>query len=131
MPGQNYGAALFPQVIAALMAISGAVLVVRGLAARNGGPWAELPDWARSPRHKLQAAVLLVSLLFYVLAADALGFIPTAMIVLIAVMTSLRGFGRIASTVLIAAIAAVAMQIFFGGFLRVPLPYGIVPPTWF
>jgi putative tricarboxylic transport membrane protein len=131
MPGQRFGAELFPQVIATLMGLSGLALIAKGLLAHNGGPWATMPDWARSPRHRMQAAVLLATLVFYIFASTPLGFIPTAIIVLTAVMTALRGIGRIASTLLIAVVASVVMQQFFGGLLRVPLPYGIVPPTLF
>lgn len=131
MPGQRFGAELFPQVIAVLMGLSGLALIAKGLLARDGGPWAVVPDWVRSRRHLMQASVLLASLIFYIFASTALGFIPTAIIVLTAVMTALRGVKRIASTVLIAVVASVVMQQFFGGLLRVPLPYGIVPPTLF
>jgi hypothetical protein len=51
--------------------------------------------------------------------------------VLVATMTALRGVRRIGSTLAISVAAALIMQQFFGGLLRVPLPYGIVPPNLF
>lgn len=131
MPGQRYSAALFPQVIAALMALSGVVLIGKGIATRRDAPVIALPDWLRSPRHLLNFFVLMASLAFYIAAAHRLGFIPTAFLVLTALMGALRGVRRLGSSVAIAAVASVAMQQFFGGLLRVPLPYGIVPPSWF
>jgi putative tricarboxylic transport membrane protein len=131
LSGQNYSSALFPQIIAVLMALCGLALIAKGVANRATVPWASAPDWARSPRHIRNFVVLMASMAFYIAASHALGFIPTAIIVLIATITTMRGLRKIGSTVVIAIIAAMAMQQFFGGMLRVPLPYGIVPPTWF
>ncbi|MFT4792480.1 MAG: putative tricarboxylic transport membrane protein [Paracoccaceae bacterium] len=131
MPGQRFSSALFPQIVATLMALSGCILIVKGVMARAEAPIVAIPDWMRSPRRLVNFAVLIGSLAFYLLFSNALGFIPTATLVLVAVMTSLRGVGRIGSSVLIALIASFGMQQFFGGLLRVPLPYGIIPPTLF
>jgi putative tricarboxylic transport membrane protein len=131
LSGQDYSSALFPQIIAVLMGLCGLALVAKGVAARGTVPWVTVPEWVRSPGHVRNFAVLLVSMAFYVAASDALGFIPTAISVLVATMTALRGVRRIGSTLAISVAAALIMQQFFGGLLRVPLPYGIVPPNLF
>lgn len=131
MPGQNYGPALFPQIIAVLMAISGALLIGKGVTRRQGGPLIELADWMVSPPHLLNFVLLLALTLFYIFAARALGFIPTAFLVLSLLIVRLRGTAGLGSSLAIAAVACLGMQQFFGELLRVPLPWGIVPPfSW-
>jgi putative tricarboxylic transport membrane protein len=131
MPGQDYGAALFPQVIAVLMAVCGLVLIVKATIAPQREPMAVVADWMRSPAHLLNFLLLISLLLFYIFAADALGFIPTAIIMLAALMLRLRGAARLGSSLAIAAAASLVIQQFFGEILRVPLPWGIVPPfSW-
>ncbi|MEX0759300.1 MAG: tripartite tricarboxylate transporter TctB family protein [Tistlia sp.] len=129
MPGQNYGSKLFPQTIAVLMALSGLLLIVRGVKARHESPWLVAADWMRSPGHVANFLLLIALLLFYILAAKALGFIPTAFLLLAVLLTRLRGVRHLASSLAIAAVATVAMQQAFGQLLRVPLPWGILPPV--
>ncbi|SMF13987.1 putative tricarboxylic transport membrane protein [Tistlia consotensis] len=139
MPGQDYGPALFPQIIGILMVISGLALVVRGLRTRRGsgaagGPTAggrmlEVADWMQSPAHLANFALLIALLIFYILVAKPLGFIPTSFLVLAALMTRLRGLRHLGSSLAIAAVATLAIQQMFGVILRVPLPWGILPPV--
>ncbi len=128
MPGQNYGAALFPQVIAVLMALSGLALVVKAMRSGRREPLMAAADWMRSPAHLLNFLLLVLLLLFYIFAADAIGFIPTAFILLALLMTRLRGMAQLGSSLVIAAVASLSIQQFFGEILRVPLPWGVVPP---
>src|SRR5205814_4602483 len=71
MPGQKFGPAWFPGLIAVGLAICGALLVFAGLRERSA--WVALPEWVQSRRARAGIAALLCGLLFYVLAADALG----------------------------------------------------------
>jgi putative tricarboxylic transport membrane protein len=131
MPGQNYNSALFPGIIAVLMGLSGVVLIVKGVAARREARAVAIADWMRSPAHVLNFALLIALLVFYILASSALGFLPSAFIILAVLMTRLRGRARLGSSLAIAALATIAMQQFFGGLLRVPLPWGVIPPfSW-
>src|SRR4051812_7216608 len=82
IPGQPVGPALFPGLIAVGLCIGGALLVMRGWRERAGQPWFAWDDWVRSPRHAAALAVLLGSIVFYILAANTLGFVPTAMLIL-------------------------------------------------
>lgn len=131
MPGQDYGPALFPRIIAVLMAISGGLLIAKGVARRRGEPLVTPADWMLSPRHLLNFVLLLALTLFYIFAAKELGFIPTAFLVLSLLILRLRGPAGLGTTLGIAAVASLGMQQFFGQLLRVPLPWGIVPPfSW-
>jgi putative tricarboxylic transport membrane protein len=126
IPGQPVGPALFPGLIAIGLCIAGFMLVVRGWRARADGPWLEWDDWVRSPRHALALAILLGSVVFYILAANWLGFLPTAFVILTALFLVLRvAPGR---AVLIAAIATLVIHFAFYKLLRVPLPWGLLTP---
>jgi putative tricarboxylic transport membrane protein len=124
IPGQPVGPALFPGLIAVGLCIAGVLLMVRGWRLRAEQPWLAWDDWVRSPRHVLALVVLLGAIVFYVLAADKLGFLPTAVLVLTAFFSVLRvPLGR---AVLIAVIAALVIHFAFYKLLRVPLPWGVL-----
>ena len=128
MPGQDYGAGFFPRSIAVLMALLGAFLVVKGLRERGGKPWAEALEWMGSPRHIANFALVLVALVFYILVSDTLGYIITGFITLYSLLLWLRGGRYWLSSAVIAVVAVIVIQQFFGQFLRVPLPWGILEP---
>lgn len=122
IPGQPYGAALYPAVVAGGLAIASALLVLQGL--RSGVPMISVQ--ASSQRGLVAFLVTLGSLVFYVLLVDTLGFVVTSVAMLAALMGS---FGVRASR--IAPVAIVATLIIHTGFyklLKVPLPWGLLQP---
>jgi putative tricarboxylic transport membrane protein len=126
IPGQPVGPALFPGLIAAGLCACGAMLVWSGLRARPREAWVTWDDWIRSPRHVLALAVLLGSIVFYIAAAKWLGFLPTAMLILLAMLLVLRvPPGRAG---VIAVIATFVIHFAFYKLLRVPLPWGLLTP---
>ena len=127
MPGQRYGAGLFPNLIGFFMGAGGVALIVRGVRTRNGAPWATVMDWVSSPRHLTSFFLVIFVLIFYILISDHLGFIPTAFICLFVLLSWLRGPATWLSSAVISILATIVIQQFFGEFLRVPLPWGIVP----
>lgn len=127
MPGQKYGADLFPRLIATCMALGGVALIFRGIRMREEVPWVTLMDWIKSPRHVASFFLVIGVLIFYILISDLLGFIPTAFICLMVMLLWLRGLSTWLSSALISILAVMVIQQFFGEFLRVPLPWGIVP----
>ena len=126
IPGQPVGPALFPGLIAVGLCACGAMLVWSGLRARPRTAWVTWDDWVRSPRHVLALCVLLGSIVFYIVAANWLGFLPTAMLILVAMLLVLRV--RPVRAVLIAVIATFAIHFAFYKLLRVPLPWGLLTP---
>ena len=124
IPGQPVGPALFPGIIATGLCVCGALLVAKGIRGRSEQPWLTWEDWVRSPRHALALAVLLGSIVFYILAANALGFLVTAMLVLLALFLVLRV--RPMSAVVIAVVASLLVHFAFYKLLRVPLPWGVL-----
>jgi putative tricarboxylic transport membrane protein len=126
IPGQPVGPALFPGLIAVGLCVAGALLLVRGLRERAHRGWVAWDDWVRSPRHTLALAVLLGSVLFYILAAGWLGFLPTALLILLSMFLVLRvPPGR---ALLVAAVATLVIHFAFYRLLRVPLPWGVLTP---
>jgi putative tricarboxylic transport membrane protein len=124
IPGQPVGPALFPGLIAAGLCVAGVLLVAKGLRERAARPWLVWDEWVRSPRHVLALAVLLGSVVFYIVAADALGFLITATLILLALFLALRV--RLPQAVLIAVATSVLVHLAFYKLLRVPLPWGVL-----
>ena len=126
IPGQPVGPALFPGLIATGLCVAGVLLVIHGLRHRASQPWLVWDDWVRSPRHVLALLVLLASIVFYIVAAQWLGFLPTAMLILLAMFSVLRvPPGR---ALLLAVVATLVIHFAFYKLLRVPLPWGVLTP---
>jgi putative tricarboxylic transport membrane protein len=100
------------------------LLVARGWRERASRPWVAWDDWVRSPRHVAALAVLLGSVLFYILAAETLGFLIVAPLILATLFLVLRvPPGR---AVIIAIVATLLVHFAFYKLLRVPLPWGVL-----
>jgi putative tricarboxylic transport membrane protein len=124
IPGQPVGPALFPGLIAAGLCIGGVLLMARGWRERATQPWLAWDAWVRSPRHILALVVLLGSVVLYILAADQLGFLIVAPLILAALMLVL-GVPPLRA-VTIALLAALLIHFAFYKLLRVPLPWGVL-----
>lgn len=124
-PGQPYGPSLFPRVLGTLLIVCGALLVRRGLAARRAGEgWVEMAPWTRQPWRVVSFFLMLLSLLGYILFGETVGFIPIAVVILLALFL---WFGvRPLSAVITAVVATFAIHWFFATLLRVPLPRGLL-----
>ena len=122
-PGQKYGPALFPRILGAGLILCGAALVRNGLAARRAGaPWLELAPWTREPWRVASLLLTLALLLVYILASETIGFIPIALVFLLALFVWLGV--RPIPAVLTAVVTTIAIHWFFSTMLRVPLPRG-------
>lgn len=124
IPGQPVGPALFPGLVAAGLCVCGVLLVARGWRHRAQQGWLAWDDWVRSPRHVAALAVLLGSIVFYIVVADALGFLPTAFLILLAFFLVLRV--PPVRAVVIAVIAVLLVHTAFYKLLKVPLPWGVL-----
>jgi putative tricarboxylic transport membrane protein len=124
IPGQPVGPALFPGIVAAGLCICGVLLVARGWRRRREQRWLAWDDWVRSPRHVLALAVLLGAIVFYIAVADKLGFLPTATIILLALLLVLRV--PPVRAIVVAVIAVLLVHTAFYKLLKVPLPWGLL-----
>ncbi|KRE24643.1 hypothetical protein ASE66_05300 [Bosea sp. Root483D1] len=135
VPGQQVGPSAFPSLIGALLVLCG-VLIVLGvgrhfeevaeadLASHTAPEYLEpLPAW-RSWLALLPPALVM----FYALASEKLGFLPTAGIM---VLTAALAFGaKPKLAVPLALIAPFVINLIFLKLLRVPLPGGLLPFPW-
>lgn len=125
VPGQDVGPAAFPMVI-------GGGLVLCGLLIAFGvGHAFEVPEESAkgTPRFAgLRALLPPVLLVFYVLAVERLGFLPTAGLM---VLAAALAFGaRLRLAVPLAIAAPLLVHLVFYKLLRVPLPPGLLPAPW-
>src|SRR5262245_56363004 len=124
MPGQKFGPAWFPGLVAAGLVLCGAILIVQGLrAAGRAQPWFTPPAWIRKPRPLAGVASVIGGLLFYVFAADSLGFYITGILLLTAWSRLLGASWRL--SIGVAVIATLVIHLAFYKLLRIPLPWGI------
>lgn len=130
IPGQAYGAALFPRLLCAFFAVCGLFLIRSGLRQRaEGGAWNDFDPWVRSLAGPLTLAIAIGGIVFYILVSEWLGFIPTAFLMVAALMLRLRGHW-VSSLAIAAAVTLAVHQIFYG-LLLVPLPWGVLEPLVF
>jgi putative tricarboxylic transport membrane protein len=122
MPGQKFGPAWFPGLIAIGLGVCGVLLIGTGM--RERAPWISSPEWIRSRRARAGVAALVGGLVFYVLAADALGFHLTGIVLLALWIRLLGASWRV--TLPVAIIATLLIHLSFYKLLRVPLPWGVL-----
>lgn len=124
IPGQQFGAAVFPVAIATALGLLALVLIARGARRWRGAvAWS---DWARSRHGPLNLLLAVGCLLGYVLVAGRLGFIPTMAAILTVLFLALGT--RWWLSVPVAALVTLLIHVLFVDLLKVPLPWGIVPP---
>lgn len=124
--GQQVGPDLFPMIIGCALLVCGVVLLISGLSVRGTVPLVTLGDWAKDRGAVLNLLLIPAALLFYILASGWLGFVPTAMIILV---TLLYRFGVSPAMSLAVALATtLIIQQLFASVLLVPLPWGLLQP---
>ncbi len=127
LPGQDYGPAFFPVGIGGGLFLCGVALIFQGIAKRKEAPLAQLGDWVVSPRHLINFVLVLGSLVFYVLASDFLGFIPTSLLILTVLMYRFGCRPLVAVGMAVAVTFVIHSAFYFA--LRVPLPWGLLQPV--
>jgi putative tricarboxylic transport membrane protein len=125
-PGQKYGPSLFPRILASGIILCSLVLILRGVKARRetGAAWLVLEDWFTQPRRLASFALMLAAMVFYIVASEPLGFIPTAFLIQLVLFL---WFGvRPVTSVIVVVVTTLLVQWFFGNLMRIPLPRGIL-----
>jgi putative tricarboxylic transport membrane protein len=141
VPGQQIGPNVFPLVVGIGLAICGGMIAfgvghhyeqeaeadlakITGQIAIATGDGDERSGWWRS----LKALVPPALLLFYVVAVDRLGFLPTSAVMVL--ITSVALGARLRLAVPLAIGAPLFVNLVFSKLLRVPLPSGLLPLPW-
>ncbi|HMM89825.1 tripartite tricarboxylate transporter TctB family protein [Bradyrhizobium sp.] len=133
VPGQPVGPNVFPLVIGTGLALCGLAIALgighsfeeeEELIPVEGGQ----PPPPASRFYGLRALLPPALLLFYVAAADLLGFIITAGLIVYVTSTALGARWKLSLP--LAALAPIGIHLIFSKLLRVPLPAGLLPMPW-
>jgi len=122
MPGQKFGPAWFPGLIAGGLGICGALLVYGDR--RERAPWVAVGEWVHSRRARTGLAALVGGLIVYILVVDKVGFHLTGVALVALWLRVLGASWRI--TALVAVVATSGIHLAFYKGLRVPLPWGVL-----
>lgn len=124
MLGQNVGPNVFPQLIAAGLMICAAMLIWHGLKTIRNETWITLPDWLSNARIAFGFLLIPIVLAFYVTLSERLGFIPTAVILLMALFMTFKV--RLRTALVVAIVGSFSIHYLFYSLLKVPLPWGLL-----
>ena len=133
IPGQQIGPDVFPLVVGIGLVVCGAMITAgvgrsfedeAEAAVNDGGEAATHIGFVAGGRALLPPALLL----FYVMAVDRLGFVPTAMLIVFAITLALGSKLRLA--IPLALLTPFVVHLVFAKLLRVPLPGGLLPMPW-
>jgi putative tricarboxylic transport membrane protein len=122
VPGQKLGASTLPGIVAAGLFACGLLLLLRSTrAARYANATA-----APAAAERVGPAVgIVASIVLYLVASDALGYLVVAPLSLLVALKSLRvGWGRAIGW---SIVASLAVHLAFYKLLKVPLPWGVLP----
>ncbi|MBR1267917.1 tripartite tricarboxylate transporter TctB family protein [Bradyrhizobium sp. AUGA SZCCT0222] len=133
VPGQPVGPNIFPLVIGSGLALCGLAIAL-GIGRTFEEEEEIVPleaGQARPPTGKLYGLRALLPpalLLFYVAAADRLGFIITAALIVFVTSSALGARWKLSLP--LAVMAPIVIHLIFSKLLRVPLPAGLLPMPW-
>jgi putative tricarboxylic transport membrane protein len=133
VPGQDVGPAVFPIVVGGGLVLCGLMIAlgighsfeeaeIEPVEAHEG-----LARWL-GERRALAAFVPPALMLFYVLASETLGFLPTAFVMVLVAALALGASLRLAAGM--AVCAPPLVHLVFYKLLRVPLPEGLLAAPW-
>jgi putative tricarboxylic transport membrane protein len=124
IPGQEYGAAVFPMLVAVGIGGCGALLLVGGLRHWHGAvAW---NAWAQTHHAWAKLVTIVALILAYILTSQVIGFVPISVLLLLIFFLLMNVRWWLALSVALGA--TLLIQQTFSGLLRVPLPLGLLGP---
>lgn len=126
MPGQTFGPALFPTLIAVGLILAGLSLIAARVRSGDKQPVLEVDAWVRNPRLLFDFLLVIGALLFYIVFSDELGYFVAAPLALAAFLFATGTRGLIVLPV--AVVVPLLMHYIFYTLLKVPLPWGLLTP---
>jgi len=124
VPGQKLGAGFLPTLVGVGLLLCGVALVVRSVRSS----YADDEAVAAGSEHFGSSAVVIGVVVFYILAADTLGFLIVAPLCLFAMFKALRV--NAVPALLWAVVGTLVVHFAFYKLLRVPLPWGVLRPFY-
>lgn len=138
VPGQELGPSVFPMLIGTLLVVCGVLIFLgigRGFEEQaeaaveksevvHGAEHVEPPTPFQATKALLPPALLV----FYVLVSEHLGFVPTAFVMIVAMVFAFGGRLRLALG--LGLVMPILIHLVFFKLLRVPLPAGLLPMPW-
>ncbi|NYT77966.1 tripartite tricarboxylate transporter TctB family protein [Alcaligenaceae bacterium] len=127
IPGQHFGASLFPVLISSGLFICAVMLVVQGSRKRAVSRASLVrASWLRDRRAVLRFLLVPASLVFYFELGSTLGFLLCAFMILCVLF---RVFGVTwLRTFVVAFVSVMIIHVMFYSVLKVPLPWGLLEP---
>ncbi|HYF61010.1 MAG TPA: tripartite tricarboxylate transporter TctB family protein [Burkholderiaceae bacterium] len=123
VPGQKLGASTLPGFVGAALLACGLLLVLRSRPGRHYGE-----DEPRDAERIAPAFGIVAAIVLYLLASDPLGYPVAAPLALMVAFASLRVSPPKAAAWAIGA--SIAVHVAFYKLLKVPLPWGPLPPLY-
>jgi hypothetical protein len=120
IPGQAYGAGTMPRAIALVTVLTGLFIIVKAVLSGERLPGLRLQSWTGDMGALARIGAVLALILAYILLSPVLGFLPTALAVMVLAMLVLGV--RLVIALPVALTAALVIQQSFGKLLLVPLP---------
>lgn len=126
LKGGYPGPGLFPQLLGILLVLSGLGIAVNAAIQRA------LPQpralFQPPYREKINALLVVLAVIAYILLVDTVGFIPIALVIMIGLM--LRTGVSLSWSLIVGIGVTIAIYVLFNRILHVPLPSGIFLKGW-
>lgn len=122
--GQLYGSTFFPSLIGISMALGGLTLCITSVVKKRVRPLLTRAEWLKSARGLGSVFLIFVTLVFYMMFSDRLGFCMTSFIIILVVQKWMGA--RLLPACIISITATAIFYTVFSLLLRVPLPHGFV-----
>jgi putative tricarboxylic transport membrane protein len=125
LPHLRFGPGFFPCLIGIGLALTGVGLIAQRLFAPGSrGPWFDTDPELRTTRAKIGLLLMLGGVVLYILVSDDVGFLLSAGVIL---WINLWWFWQRPIAAIFLSLGTVLfIQIFFGSFMLVPLPMGLL-----
>ncbi|MCX7839634.1 MAG: tripartite tricarboxylate transporter TctB family protein [Anaerolineae bacterium] len=126
LKGGYPGPGLFPQILGILLVLSGLVIAINAVLKRAVPRTFPLAEF--SSREKLNALLVVLAVIAYILFVDTIGFIPLTILITVGLMW--RTGVALHWSVVVGVGVTLAIYILFQRILHVPLPSGILLKGW-
>ena len=134
LPHLRFGPGFFPCLIGIGLVLTGVGLIAQRLIAPGSrGPWFDAEPELRTQKAMIGLMLMLGGVVLYILISDDVGFLLSAGLIL---WVNLWWFWRRPLAAIFLSLGTVLfIQLFFGSFMLVPLPMGLLEPiqgvfTW-